>query len=290
MKFLPLIRLHIRHSYYTDGRCPDFDIRPAADTERWLKNQRCVLKSLADSVQVFMAVNPDDTPFIPLPDTAVFHFYLYSKNPDFALFTDLSPMAAIPDPLYTNHTPGSGNVEPLTLVSRQTHALPPPPKGFFAEAAISYSHAQVESAPSFQINFAAKQARWRYYVIADHPDAQFQIQDNATTPLTFSDANRTHLNQQPDSADEIAQTLAAQYPNKQYYRFLSDDLIVCYQQARKSLQLHLNGNQIAGTLPNPSLRSATMAMVTQNNITQKEATMFEVIKYFTHQSMTTGGL
>jgi hypothetical protein len=285
MKFMPLIRLRLQHSYYTDGRCPDFHIEPAADTEKWLKNQRCILKLLADGVQVLTAVNPDNTPFIPLPDTTLLHFYLYLKNQDFALFTDMVQIAAVPDPLYTNL--GSENEAELTLVSRQPHELPPPPKGIFAEAAIFYSPAQADPGALFHVNFAAKQARWRYYVIADHPDAQFQIQDSDSTPLTFGDG--TYLNQQPDSEDEIAQAVATRYPHKQYYRFLSDDLIACQQQARKSLLLHLNEDQIAGALPNPSLLNFTLAMTPQNN-TQKEETMFEIIKYFTHDSKTIGGL
>lgn len=278
MKFLPLFRLRVKHTYYTNGRCQDFYIKPATDTEKLIKNQRCVLKPQSDGAELFIAVNSDDTPFIQLPDTAVFHFYLYLKNPDFFLFTDLTQIEETPAPLFTNTAPDSEGVTSLTLISSASKPSPSKHTSVFAEVLISYSSLQTDSTPIFEVNFVAKQARWRYYVIADHSSAEFQIQDSATELLLFSEANRTHLNQQPDSKDAIAQRLIGQYPNKQYYRFLSDNLITCQQQPRKSLQLHLNGNQIVNTLPTPSLQSSIWAEGVQN-----ETTLFEVVKYFTHE-------
>ena len=159
-------------------------------------------------------------------------------------------------------------------------------RGVFADVEIHYNDSlpEIMAGPGeFQIAFTAKKARWKYYLIADKVEAQFHIEDKGVSPIVFSDENRTNLNQQPDAADDIAQALAAQYPTMQRLRFVSDDLISCQQAARKSLQLRLNGNQVVGALPNPSLQNYSTTQVTGNGNLPKEEALFQVIKYFTHQ-------
>jgi hypothetical protein len=134
----------------------------------------------------------------------------------------------------------------------------------------------------FTIAFKAKKARWKYYIIADSSATQFYIEDKGTSPVIFSAENWTDLNQQPDPADDIAQTLAAQYPQLQRLRFVSDDLVPCQQAARESIQLRLNGNQVVGALPNPSLRNLSTFQGTKNGKPHQEEALFQMIKCFSH--------
>ena len=121
--------------------------------------------------------------------------------------------------------------------------------GVFADVEIHYDDsfpAIVEGPKAFQIAFKAKQARWKYYIITDKTNAQFRIEDKNAASLMFSVKNRTDLKQQPDAADNMAIMLAAQYPDTQQWRFVSDDLIPCQQAARKSIQLFLDDHQVVG--------------------------------------------
>ena len=165
-------------------------------------------------------------------------------------------------------------------------------RGVFAEVEIHHNDSLPEIADGpgeFQISFKAKKARWKYYVIADSTDAQFRIEDKDASPLVFSDENRTDLNQQPDASDEVANALADEYPNMQRLRFVSDDPIPCQQKARTSIQLRLDGNQIARALPNPSLRNYSTMEVIKNGDLQKEDALFQIVKYLPHQFQITGG-
>ncbi len=165
-------------------------------------------------------------------------------------------------------------------------------RNFFADIEIHYNTSLPEIADGpteFQVAFKAKRVRWKYYILADRTDAQFRIEDKGASPLVFSDENQRDLNQQPDPADGVAQTLAEQYPKLRRLRFVSDDLVPCQQEARKSIQLYMDGNQVIGTLPNPSLRNYSTMEVTRNGNPHQEDVLFQVIKYFTHQFQATGG-
>jgi hypothetical protein len=177
-------------------------------------------------------------------------------------------------------TARSGDTFKVTYATEPQRA-----RSVFAEVEIHHNDSlpEIANGPGkFQVAFKAKSARWKYYLIADRPDAQFHIEDKGASPIMFSDENRTDLNQQPDPTDDLAQALAEQYPKMQRLRFVSDDLIPYRQEARKSIQLRLNGNQVAGALPNPSLRNYSTTQVTRNGNSQKEDALFQVIKYFTH--------
>jgi hypothetical protein len=75
----------------------------------------------------------------------------------------------------------------------------------------------------------------------------------------------------------------------QRLRFVSDDPVPCQQQARKSIQLRLDGNQVIEMLPNPSLRNYTTVDLNRDGEPYQEEALFQVVKYFTHQFQATGG-
>jgi hypothetical protein len=121
----------------------------------------------------------------------------------------------------------------------------------------------------FQIAFEVKRVHWKYFLVTDNSSAIFTIEDQGDTPVIFSPTNRTDLNENPDDSDKVARLLAEQYPAMQRFRFVSDELIACRQQPRKSLQLLLDGAKVLDPLPNPSLQ----------NYTTGDA-LFQVVKYF----------
>ncbi len=154
--------------------------------------------------------------------------------------------------------------------------------GIFADVEIKYSDVSAnlgEGANEFQAAFKAKDARWKYYLVADKTDSQpvptIEDQDKI---VVFDAADRTDLVQSPDASDPIAEELIEQYPDKQYFRFVSNALIPCQQTARSSIQLQLNGENVVGSLPNPSLQNYTIDL--RNS--KQEYTLHHVFKYLTH--------
>ncbi len=275
MKFLGFMELRLRHPYYTDARCPDFEIEPAPDTHKLLKNHRCVFKALPDGMRILIAATKDNDkfiPFIPLQKEIKFNFYLRLQNSDFPLFTDLAEIAQAATPVYGNGEKTAGQ---LDLSSRQS-ALK---NGVFADIEINCndSLSEIANGPGeFQILFKAKKLRWKYHLVVDNGNTGFSIEDKDASPLVFSDYD------QSDDADSIAETLADQYPNMQKFRFISDDLIPCQQQPRKAIQLNLEDSPVLLPLPNPSLRNYAIMETTANGNVQKEEILFQVVKYLTH--------
>ena len=353
MKYLPHFTLELVHPYYTDGRCPDFDIEPSLETEQLLRNQRCVLKTFQNGVRILTAVTDTGAPLIPLDGASRFHFHLHLKNPDFFLFTDLTSFDTIPAPIYSNIDADDGSQpvgltvlprrlqvtetfevqqpgleEAFTLHGRPspqltagdfkvtglgaitqpdqyrpqakiirlntTSAAPetafqvtftgpfPTKPGTFADVEIqaNASLPSVSDGPGqFQIVFSPKEAYWRYFLITDKVDVDFQIKDKAEVPILFDVANRVNLNANPDEQDQVAQRLKEQYPTLQRYRFTSDAPIICQQKARKMVQLHLDEDLVGESLPNPALQNfARQAIVTAEG-SQQEEILYHVLKF-----------
>jgi hypothetical protein len=115
MKYVLLFSLEIVHDYYADQRCSDFLIIPTPDTQKLLKNVRCVLKSYSNRIEIWAPITDTGQPFVPLSADARFTFHLQLLNPDFALFTDTTEIGKMVSPLYTN----TGADPKLSLVSRQ---------------------------------------------------------------------------------------------------------------------------------------------------------------------------
>lgn len=355
MKYLPLLDLSLTHTYYSDGRCPDFRVTPTAATLNLLKNHRCILRFQPNGVQVLCPVTGDGEQFIPVSAGAVFAFVLYVNNPGFPWFTDLSEHARVAAPLLTNADLGEAEPVQLALTSRRAmstesfavqrpaneerfvlsgypspetqardmavagltgvpsvsgydapskhitvdslaasegsgfsvmyQTIPKQPWGIFAEVEIhsSDSWPEILVGPArFEIAFTAKRARWSYYVVTDRGDAQFQIQDREEPPLVFSSQNRRDLSQEPDLADDVAKSLAEQYPDLRRIRFVSDESVPCSDRSRKSIQLRMDGDLVGGILPNPSPRNYSMVDVLGNGELQKEESLFQIVKFLSN--------
>ena len=173
-------------------------------------------------------------------------------------------------------------------------------RGVFADVEIRVNETlpqidRLSEAPrEFQIAFEAKLARWTYYCVTDlkSNSEDFGIANTssagATPGLTFSEDNRTDLNQAPDPSDGVASALAERYPGLQRYRFLSDDPIPCRQAARQNLEFRLNGNRLIASLPNPSIRNFATMRVQVDGTLQKQDTLFQVVKFLTRSHPSTG--
>src|ERR1700742_984662 len=115
MNYRAVFSLRLRHRFYAANRCGDFQIEPAARTQRILKNHRCVLKPLPDGVLVITEADANGAALIPFLGNAQFAFHLRLSNPDFPLFTELEDIATKVAPLFVN--PRSN--QPATAVALQ---------------------------------------------------------------------------------------------------------------------------------------------------------------------------
>ena len=117
MKSFPLMRLQLNHTYYENGLCLDFEVKPTPKTLGILQNHRCTLKVLPSGIQVFITVNKQNIPLIPLTNDTKFEFYLYIQNQDFPLFTDLTQIWQQASPLFVNSEMGNNGINQLSLTS-----------------------------------------------------------------------------------------------------------------------------------------------------------------------------
>jgi hypothetical protein len=289
MRYTPLLNLRLTHTYTADRRCTDFQIEPTLETRKLLDNYRCILRPVPGGVRVLMAVAADGAPFIAPRKGMSFAFQLRLRNPDFALFTDLTKIDKLAAPLYTNAGVTAGEPVQLELVSRASPAAPPRASGALADVEIDYGDSAPTIAASprvFQIDFQAKQARWKYYIVTDSADAKFRIEDKEKeAPLAFGAA--VDLKRQPDRSDDVATALARQYPEMRQLRLVSEAAIPCRQTARKAIQLFVDDNLALASLPNPSPRNYSIG-VEQDGLPAENA-LFQVVKYVTQLVSTSGG-
>lgn len=292
MKYVPILGVSVRHTYYTDQRCPDFAIEPSAATERLARNHRLLLRIRPDGVTVAGAVAEGGDLFIALSPDATFVFHLRLHNPDFALFTNLDDVDAQAAPRYKN-----GSVpapyEPLALGSLQDPDRLP--DGVFATAEVAYGSAASPAATGYRefgVEFTASRARWSYYCITDlAPEAgKLTISDGAgTDPVVFGPANTRDVVAQPDAADPIAGMLAERYPDLRRLRFISDKAVVSLDRAHQRLELRLDGERVAGPLPTPKLSANSTVEVIVDGNPREEASRFHIVKYPDPIPTSTGG-
>ncbi|HAE59534.1 MAG TPA: hypothetical protein DCG54_08510 [Anaerolineae bacterium] len=151
----------------------------------------------------------------------------------------------------------------------------------FADVEIKYDSASTAlsgSANTFRVVFSPREARWKYYIVTEKTDnkAALPALEDKDKAIAFNAADRTDLTITPDPADEIALKLAEQYPNKQYFRFVSSAPVTCQKAARKNIQLQFDGEKVIDTLANPSLQNYSIDV---RNST-KEYSLYQIVKYF----------
>jgi hypothetical protein len=229
---------------------------PAGDTERLLRNHRCVLKPRADGADVYVETGGDGRPKIAFRPNAALSFALRLKNPEFPLFTDPAP-------------PAGGGDWQITYPGGMADQ-------YFAKIDIRRDFNQAGGA-GVAIAFAAKPVLWVYYVITDQggPGADFAVAGQDPQKTTWKQVAGT---------DRVSQKLADQYPGMRRLRFASEQMIPCRESGLQQIQLLLGGNALIESLPNPSWRNYFQ--------TEREAgggsvdAIFHVVKYLTNTTLT----
>jgi len=156
---------------------------------------------------------------------------------------------------------------------------PPREKNTFANIEINLADSltQVSTNPlKFRISFKPKAVRWKYYVLTNSTNLNFQVvdADKVGLPLVFDAAP-----QPPKPTDIVANGLLNQYPGTTLLSFVSATSILCQQEPKKTIQLKLDGSQVGGALPNPYLRDFSTIDVVTNG--QSLDALFQVVKYLT---------
>lgn len=259
MKYRAVFSLRLRHLFYADNRCRDFQIEPAVFTQRLLKNYRCVLKPLPDRILVLTATGENDEPLIPIIGNVTFAFQLRLLNPDFSLFTELSDITSKATPLFTNagSTPPAAEVA-LHLRERTARRG----RGVFADVEIHSNDSMSKpdaGASGFFIQFQAKEGKWRYYLVTNRKSPSFAIESDRKF-ATFT----------PDASDPLAEALRPQYPGFSLVCFESTDPVRCQEAAIRQIRLKLGNDVIFENLPNPSFRSICAV--------QKDYAFYHVVK------------
>ncbi len=336
MNYRAVFSLRLKHSFYANNKCGDFQIEPAAPTLRILKNHRCVLKPWPDGILVITEAEENGAALIPFPENVVFGFRLRLLNPDFPLFTDLEEITRTVAPLFVNGrsnppaTPlalqlqerSTSDSEPLILRQGETTAsfrlegipldkclvtefilqglprakvekydagkkeitvktsgaapkdriftvaYPAKPRrqqGVFAEVEIHSNDSMFKpgGGPSeFFIQFQAKEAKWRYYLVTDRKSGH---------PFVI-EADRKFTVLGPDPSDTLAQGLQLRYPGLPLVCFESTDSVRCQETAIRQIRLKLGNDAVYENLPNPSIRNICAG--------QKDFVFFQIVKDF----------
>lgn len=91
--YVPVFDLTLKNSFYTDGLCPDFDLKLSPETadmfRRYRVRMRPGAKTRASSFVVFQEADKDKNPFVEIPDGTKWVFYLCSTQSLFKNFTDM---------------------------------------------------------------------------------------------------------------------------------------------------------------------------------------------------------
>jgi hypothetical protein len=264
MKYKPLFEVSLDHPYYENRRCPDVSVVASAETEALLRRHRAVWKARPNGAVVAVPVDSLGAPSVPFPADASLTFELHVVSADFHLITDTADILAIDAPVYTNpETETPLAVQVLNLVDRGTA------ERFDTRvlARIEITHLSTltpsVSPTRFDIALTARSARWAYYVVTDVPAGTstgvVRIVDTDPAPsggaLVFGEAR--DLVGVPDANDPVAAVLAARFPGKRRIRFVSDLPITRSERSRKYLELRVDDQAVAESLPNPSIAAYT---------------------------------
>lgn len=257
MSYAHLLGIVLKHSYYGNGLCGDFSLAPSADSERLLRNHRCVLKTRASGSDIYVEVGDDGRPRIPFGDGSTISFELRLRNPEFSLFTDPAALAG-----------GEG----YEIV----YPDPAKQESFFARIDIHRDFNQVDGKIS-ELLFSARSMFWIYYLVTDQTDSGtgFSISARDDPALTWKQAEGT---------DHFSRRLAGQYPGLRQLRFASEQMLPCREFGLRNVQLFLGGNAIVESLPSPSWRNYLQAEIGEQGA--RVDAVFHVLKYLTNTTLT----
>ena len=281
MKYRALLELGLSHSYYRDGRCPDFAIEPSVETAQLLRRHRCLCKAAPSALHIAIAEDGSSgQPFVPLAAPTTLRFYLKLQRSDFVLITDLTSLSALSAPTFSSAGLPLGQGGDLLLKGGGEARLP---QGVFAAAELTLDrHGTGPAAPQFRIAFQAKRARWAYYCITDLAASEGELTVADANPggpaeILFGEGSRTALEEAPDPADPIAVQFLGRYPGMRCVRFISDNAVACREEPRRYLELRRGMERICAPLPNPPVRNVARIAAPS----PPQDVLYEILKYRT---------
>lgn len=288
MKFKPVFRLTIQHSYYADGICREFSVVASRETQRLLRNHRALMRVLPDGVLCSIETGTDGSPLIGVEASAKLSFDLILRNDEFCMITDLDEITAKTPALFSLAEADVSKGGTLNLASSAKGLG----RGVFAVAEIpGAAFANPGSEPiNFSIGFQAKRSRWLYYYVTDTKliGKDIRLVDlDSPAELVFSPANRTDLAQNPDPNDSLGAELARRYPSLNRMRFVSDEVLPCQESPRR-LTLQLDGHNFPNLLPLPSPRNQTNWPFTNQKNVAGQSALYQVVKYNSYSFSTNG--
>jgi len=89
IKYGNLFSVELLHNYFSDGRCPDFDIVPSIQTQKILSGHQMIAKQFGNKLFVGTSIDGSGKPFIMPEEGLNFTFFLKLKNPLFLNYTNL---------------------------------------------------------------------------------------------------------------------------------------------------------------------------------------------------------
>jgi hypothetical protein len=123
IQFSSLFDVEIAHNYFQSGRIQHLDIIPTDTCQGQLRNYGLLFKRTAKGFTVLYEVSEDDSqnshPLKPISEDVRFSFFLQSKNPHLATFSDL-PLQAQSNQLYYLHNMNNNPQNGTLLLSSKT--------------------------------------------------------------------------------------------------------------------------------------------------------------------------
>lgn len=89
IKYNLLFTIELLHTFFTNGRCPDFIIQPSPQTASLLNGYKIVAKQFDNKLYAGIATDAAGHPSLSLPQGVQFTFFLNLINPQFYNYTNL---------------------------------------------------------------------------------------------------------------------------------------------------------------------------------------------------------
>lgn len=110
IRYDTLFTIELLHSFFANGRCPDFIIRPSPQTDAALKGYKITTKQFENTLYAGIETDENHHPSLALPENMQFTFFLQLLNPQFYVYTSLPSLFAGNSVYYfTNRTNNSNN-------------------------------------------------------------------------------------------------------------------------------------------------------------------------------------
>lgn len=202
--FQPLFDITVQHSYFAKGKCSCLDFLPNANTARMMRNTGILIKKTGNGILVLYAKSKLEAVRLYLENGGEgleFDFKLYAADPDFKTYTEPFSEAG-GEVLYFDNQSKSVSTDGMNrlhaskyissknllsldsvqlkdVLSQKDRLIPPVSVvKIRAKGKSTFFDEQFEStAPSFFLNFKARQTYWKYYLQSEKADKNTYIFD-----------------------------------------------------------------------------------------------------------------